>query len=78
MRGSIEFIEDVDERLLAFKRKHNGHELIAAFNLSPGQIAWRHGKLSVFATNGPRQNTLISDHEIRFSPYGFIYLKCPT
>ena len=78
MRGSIEFIEGVDERLLAFKRNHNGHELIAAFNLSPEQIAWRHGKLSVFAANSPRQNTLISDDEIRFSPYGFIYLKCPA
>ena len=47
MRGSIEFIEGVDERLLAFKRKYNGHELIAAFNLSPQQIAWQRDKPKV-------------------------------
>lgn len=78
VRGSIEFIEGVDERLLAFKRKYKGRELIAAFNLSPERIAWQRDTPSAFSADSPRQNTLISGDEIRFSPYGFIYLQCPA
>lgn len=78
VRGSIEFIESVDERLLAFKRKYKGRELIAAFNLSPERIAWQRDTPSAFCADSPRQNTLIAGDEIRFSPYGFIYLQCPT